>query len=222
MRMTTYPFSLSGARLEALPSGGLWWPDRRILVVSDLHLGKAERHARKGGPMLPPYETRDTLFRLEADITRTNAQTIICLGDSFDDNMSEQNLPDDEKLWIVRLQAGRKWIWITGNHDPGPLELGGSHLSELPLPPLVFRHETNTHSSGEISGHFHPKAQLSVQGRGVSRPCFLIDMNRVIMPAYGTFTGGLGSHLPPLSTLMRPDALAVLTGKSARPIPMPR
>ena len=220
--MTTYPFSLSGARLEALPSGGLWWPDRRILVVSDLHLGKAERHARRGGPMLPPYETRDTLFRLEADITRTNAQTMICLGDSFDDNMSEQNLPDDEKLWIARLQAGRKWIWITGNHDPGPLELGGSHLSELPIPPLVFRHETNRHSSGEISGHFHPKAQLSVQGRGVSRPCFLIDMNRVIMPAYGTFTGGLGSHLPPLSTLMRPDALAVLTGKSVRPIPMPR
>lgn len=220
--MNGYAFSLSGARLIALPSGGLWWAERSILIVSDLHLGKSERLQRLGGPALPPYETRDTLFRLEADITRTDAKTVICLGDSFDDNIAQSQLAESEKLWITRLQAGKRWIWITGNHDPGPVDLGGTHLAELPVPPLVFRHETHHSSSGEVSGHYHPKAQLSLRGRGVSRPCFLIDMDRVIMPAYGTFTGGLASHVSPLRDIMLPDAVAVLTGTTARAIPMPR
>ncbi len=220
--MDGYRFSLSGADLTALGSGGLWWPERSILIVSDLHLGKAERLARAGAPNLPPYETRDTLFRLEADLTRTNARTIICLGDSFDDDAAQFNLAEDENLWIARLQAGKRWIWITGNHDPGPVELGGTHLAELPVPPLVFRHEAKSGAYGEISGHYHPKAQLSLRGRGISRPCFLIDMQRVILPAFGTFTGGLPTTSPVLCDLMRSDAIAVLTGTTARAIPMPR
>ena len=220
--MNGYSFTLSGAALIALPSGGLWWAEKGTLIVSDLHFGKSDRIARLGGPNLPPYETRDTLFRLEADLTRTQAHTVICLGDSFDDNDAQANLAEQEKLWITRLQAGRRWIWITGNHDPGPVDLGGTHLAELPSPPLIFRHEAKHEANGEISGHYHPKAQLCLQGRGISRPCFLIDMDRVIMPAYGTFTGGLSTKAPVLSGLMRPDAVAVLTGKAARSIPMPR
>ncbi|WP_319824574.1 ligase-associated DNA damage response endonuclease PdeM [Thalassovita sp.] len=220
--MNGFAFTLAGARLTALGTGALHWPDQRLLCVSDLHLGKAERPARWGGAQLPPYETQDTLTRLEQDLAATNASIVICLGDTFDDLTAATELTDPEKQWITRLQAGRRWVWIEGNHDPGPLDLGGTHLSELPVPPLAFRHIARAGSSGEVSGHYHPKARLRARGHGLSRPCFLLDTDRLILPAYGTFTGGLRSDDPALSTLMRPEALAILTGPVPRPIPMPR
>ncbi len=220
--MNGYDFTLAGAPLVALGSGALFWPDRALLCVSDLHLGKTERRARLGTGHLPPYETRDTLTRLEADLKATGATTVICLGDSFDDRAAAQALLDNEKMWIAALQAGRRWVWIEGNHDPGPVDLGGSHLAELPLPPLTFRHIARPGQSGELSGHYHPKASLTVAGRTITRPAFLIDSDRVILPAYGTYTGGLRSRDEALDALMRREAVAVLTGPVPRATPMPR
>ena len=108
--MEGYQFSLTGATMVALPSGALWWAAQNLLCVSDLHLGKSERMARRGGAMLPPYETTDTILRLEADLLATGATTVVCLGDSFDDLEAEHGLPENEKLWLTRLQAGRSWI----------------------------------------------------------------------------------------------------------------
>ncbi|MFT5797267.1 MAG: metallophosphoesterase superfamily enzyme, partial [Candidatus Azotimanducaceae bacterium] len=103
--------SLSGAQLTALGSGALWWADQRLLCVSDLHLGKSERILRRGGTALPPYETQDTLSRLEADLDSTDARIVVCLGDSFDDLSAAQNLNEIERMWITKLQTGRRWIW---------------------------------------------------------------------------------------------------------------
>ena len=220
--MNGHEFSLAGCSLVALGSGALYWPDRDLLCVSDLHLGKAERRARLGEAPLPPYETQDTLSRLEKDLKATKASNIVCLGDSFDDRAAADALPEAAKIWISALQAGRRWTWIEGNHDPGPVEMGGSHLAELPLPPLTFRHIARAGQSGEVSGHYHPKTTLHVRGRSVTRPAFLIDVDRVIMPAYGTYTGGLRSHAPELQNLMRDETVAVLTGPVPRAAPMPR
>ncbi len=220
--MNGHAFSLAGAPLVALGSGALYWPERNLLCVSDLHLGKAERRARLGEAPLPPYETQDTLSRLEKDLKTTKASNVICLGDSFDDRAAAEALPEAAKIWITALQAGRRWTWIEGNHDPGPVEMGGTHLSELPLPPLTFRHIARIGRSGEISGHYHPKTTLHVRGRTITRPAFLIDVDRVIMPAYGTYTGGLRSHAPELQSIMREETVAVLTGPVPRAAPMPR
>lgn len=220
--MKGYEFIFTGVKLTLLPSGALWWPDQKLLCVSDLHLGKSERLARNGGAILPPYETRDTLHRLQTDIETSGARTVVCLGDSFDDVEASENLPETEALWLARLMAGRRWVWIEGNHDPGPIEFAGTHLAELLRPPLYFRHIARVGASGEITGHFHPKAKLHVKGRTVSRPCMLFDGDRVIMPSYGTYTGGLWSDHSVLSRLMRPEAIAVLLGDPPQPIPMPR
>ncbi len=220
--MNICEFSLAGQRLVALPSGALWWPERQLLCVSDLHLGKSERMLRRGGPALPPYDTSETLDRLAGDLERTNAETVICLGDSFDDLDAAQALPSAERLRISTLQAGRKWIWIEGNHDPGPIELGGAHLFEWRCDPLVFRHIAEDHPQGEVSGHYHPKAQIRVKGRHISRPAFLLDSNRLILPAYGVFTGGLRSSDRVLADLMDQNATAILTGPHPHMIPMPR
>ena len=216
--MTAYNFTLKGAALTALPSGALYWPDQNLLAVSDLHFGKSERLARRGGTLLPPFDTVETLSRLDRDITATDPAAVICLGDSFDDIDAANALPDADRLWLTRLMAGRNWTWVEGNHDPGPINLSGTHRADLTLGPLTFRHIADPAQSGEVSGHYHPKARIA----GQSRACFLLDAKRLILPAYGAYTGGLWCDHPSLAALMHPTALAILTGPRAIPVPMPR
>ncbi|MCF1707295.1 ligase-associated DNA damage response endonuclease PdeM [Tabrizicola sp. J26] len=216
--MNWHDVTFTGQRLRAFPSGALFWPEENLLCVSDLHLGKSERLARRGGALLPPYETRETLARLDADLAATGAVRVVCLGDSFDDSGVAEALAEEETLWLLRMMAGRDWTWIAGNHDPAPLTLGGEHRAELRLGPLTFRHIAEPPATGEVSGHYHPKASLA----GQSRPCFLIDTTRIILPAYGAYTGGLRSHDPALTALMDRTALAILTGTRCLVRPMPR
>jgi hypothetical protein len=221
-------FEFQGETLCALPSGALFWPKPGLLCVSDLHLGKSTRMARRGGALLPPYETQATLARLDADLAATQARSVICLGDSFDDQSAEAEVPEQERLWILRLMAGRHWIWVAGNHDPAPLTLGGSHVMEKTIGRITFRHiaeganalETPSEcdAMGEVSGHFHPKARLA----GRARPCFLLDSQRLIMPAFGTYTGGLWADDPVLRPLFGANARAILTGARCLAIPMPK
>ncbi|MEM7489584.1 MAG: ligase-associated DNA damage response endonuclease PdeM [Pseudomonadota bacterium] len=215
-------FTFAGQRLTALPSGALWWQGAALLVVSDLHLGKSERMARNGGALLPPYETLDTLTRLDADIAAADPAAVICLGDSFDDMGAAEALEPAFRDWILRLMAGRDWTWITGNHDPAPTGLGGHAADGVTCGPLTFRHIATDDVAYEVSGHYHPKAALSVKGRRISRPCFLRDARRLILPAYGTYTGGLRSGDRALTDLMAADARAILAGRPMVEIPMPR
>ena len=213
--MTGYGFSLHGSALTALPSGALWDPTARLLCVSDLHLGKSDRIARRSGRMLPPYETHETLGKLAALITEHDPAIMVCLGDSFDDLDAVQSLDDAHLMQIAQMQAGRDWVWIEGNHDPGPVNVGGRHLAELSIRNLTYRHIAEIGNNGEVSGHYHPKCTV----RGTSRPAFLIDRDKVIMPAFGTYTGGLRSTSDVLKTLIAPNAIAVLTGRKALPVP---
>ncbi len=207
-----------GETLHLRATGALYWPARQTLAVSDLHLGKSERLARRGGSLLPPYETQATLEKLDRDLEATGATTVICLGDSFDDLAAADSIDDGARLWLTCLMAGRDWTWITGNHDPGPIDIGGSHRAEHTQHPFTFRHIAEPEQKAEISGHYHPKARLA----GQMRRCFLADAARLILPAYGTYTGGLRTNDPALTTLMEKDALAILTGTRALAIPMPR
>lgn len=216
--MNSVDFKLCDETLTACPSGSLFWKDKKALIVSDLHLGKSERIARRGGALLPPYDTLDTLTRLSADIEILGPKTVICLGDSFDDLIAAESLEASHYETIARLQAGRRWIWIEGNHDPGPVHLGGEHVFELALGSLTFRHIAKLDTDpGEVSGHYHPKAKV----RHISRPCFMRDAGRLILPAYGCYTGGLDWMTPVLRGLFEPKAVAYLTGAQVLAVPVP-
>ncbi len=220
----THDFDLAGARLTATPEGALWWADARILVVSDLHLGKSERVARRGGALLPPYETRETLQRLSDEVTRRRPEEVICLGDSFDDDAAAQGLELAERETLSTMMAGRRWTWITGNHDPAPIEIGGATVAEARRDGLVFRHiaavRGEPHGTGEVSGHFHPKARLTLKGRRISRRCFVCGAGRLILPAFGAYTGGLSVRDPAIAGLVGPKATALLLGGGVSAIPV--
>ena len=212
--MSGYEFTLSGEKLVATPEGALWLPDHALIVVSDLHLGKANRIARREGRLTPPYEVMETLTRLADVLEAYRPRTVICLGDSFDDDLAVAEISEEERAAIASLMAGRRWIWIAGNHDPAPTELGGAHLAEHAVGALTFRHIAEQGAVGEVSGHYHPKARL--RGR---RPCFLADDSRVILPAFGVYTGGLTIADPLFDDLFDANALALMTGRTVQPDP---
>ncbi|MCC6304916.1 MAG: ligase-associated DNA damage response endonuclease PdeM [Rhodobacteraceae bacterium] len=215
--MNGHAFTLAGAALLARPSGALWWPAARTLAVADLHLGKALRLARAGGPLLPPYETGDTLARLAAEVAALAPATVLCLGDSFDDDGAARDLAPAAGAELARLAAGRRWLWLAGNHDPAPPGHPGRHAGEWREGPLAFRHIARPGAeAGEVSGHFHPKARVA----GLSRPCFVIAAGRVILPAFGTYTGGLAADAPALAALLLPPARAVLVGDGGIVLPL--
>jgi len=215
--MNGHSFTLCGTALIALGSGALYLPGAALLCVSDLHLGKSDRIARRSGVMLPPWDDDAALDRLAADLEATEARAVICLGDSFDDLAAAAALAPATRARLMALMAGRRWIWVLGNHDPGPVDLGGTHLAQVQAQGLTFRHQATPGACAEVSGHYHPK--LSLPGTGAARPCFLHDAARLILPAYGTFTGGLSARDPVLAGLFQPPAFAILTGR--RPIRAP-
>jgi DNA ligase-associated metallophosphoesterase len=182
--------NVAGVTLVADLSGALFWEEQGLLVVSDLHLEKGSSFAARG-VLLPPYDTAATLGRLAAVIARHDPRRVIALGDSFHDGDAHQRLSVTDRDALAAMQARRDWIWISGNHDPAlPSDLGGVVAQEVALGPIVFRHEP-TGAVGEIAGHLHPKARVSTRGRSMERRCFASDGERVVMPAFGAFTGGL-------------------------------
>lgn len=219
--MSSTNFQLQEARLTARGTGALWWEDARLLCVSDLHLGKSERLARRGGTLLPPYDTRETLARLNSELTELEPQTVICLGDSFDDNLAAEHLDETDRLQIAGMMAGRRWFWVEGNHDPGDLGLGGTAVDALERGPLTFRHIANSQAApGEVSGHYHPKMGVTTRAGHITRPCFVYDTRRLILPAFGAYTGGLSANDPALNTLFNTDACCILTGNTTSTIPL--
>jgi uncharacterized protein len=189
----SHALALCGKMLVADASGALYWPGERTLLVADLHLEKGSSAARRGR-MLPPYDTRETLQRLAATIDTYEPARIIALGDSLHDREAAQRI-DAEDLAILRLiQEDRDWIWITGNHDPeiAPL-LGGIVMEEMEVEGVALRHAPRAAASTthEIAGHYHPAARLSLYGHSVRRPCFIGNGRRLVLPAFGAFTGGL-------------------------------
>jgi hypothetical protein len=182
---------LNGAELFAEPSGALWWPAAATLIVADLHLEKGTSYAQRG-VLLPPYDTRTTLGRLAAAIG-PRVERVICLGDSFHDGDGPERLSSADALTLRALVERHEWIWIAGNHDPVlPAMLGGrTMIGELRLDPLVMRHQAQADAIGEISGHYHPKSHIDVRGHRLSGACFIHDERRIVLPAFGAYTGGL-------------------------------
>lgn len=202
-------FTVAGAAVEAHGAGGLWLADERALVVSDLHLEKGSSLAARG-VHLPPYDTRATLTRLASLVSTFEPRAVISLGDSFHDADTDARMGADDRAALAALVASTPdWIWIEGNHDPAPpADVGGVAMTELTLGPLTLRHEpTAGPSRGEIAGHLHPVARVKGRARSVRRRCFASDGERLVMPAFGAYAGGLNLCDPAYAGLFETGAL---------------
>lgn len=192
-KQITAEILLNGRSVVLDLTGALYLAEEDTLLVADMHFEKGSSFARKG-LMLPPYDTRETLLALNDAVARFNPRTVVALGDSFHDVGGPDRLGDEERAALERVQAGRRFVWVTGNHDHRlPAHLGGDVVAEMALAGFVLRHEPQEGAGAEIAGHLHPVGKVVMRGRGVRRRCFLTDGTRLVMPALGAYAGGLNA-----------------------------
>jgi DNA ligase-associated metallophosphoesterase len=189
---------LCGVSAALRPSGALWLAELGVLAVGDLHLEKGSAYASRG-QLLPPFDTADTLGRLEAEVEALSPSVLVLLGDSFHDRRALGRLSRADADRIASLGRGRSLVWIVGNHDEEGLEaafgagghgLPGELAAELSVGGLTLRHEPGG-GRGEVCGHLHPCAKVVRAGRSVRRRAFVTDGLRLILPAFGAYAGGL-------------------------------
>jgi DNA ligase-associated metallophosphoesterase len=205
---------LGDTLVTALPDGALWIGEARTLIVSDLHLEKGSSFAIRG-QMLPPYDTRAALLKLTDLMQRLQTDIIVSLGDSFHDCGGPARMDARDREMLGSLMSRCDWVWVEGNHDGrAPETLGGAFHDTLYVGSLVLKHEpTEAAAPGEIAGHLHPCARVVGRGRSVRRRCFATDGARLVMPAFGAFTGGLNVCDAAFTNIFPDGATALVLGK---------
>jgi len=220
------PFPFAGHELALGTGRALYWPAERALLVADLHLEKASWFAQRG-QMLPPYDSRDTLERLADAVRITDARRVITLGDNFHDDAGALRLDAHCTGMLEALTRALDWVWITGNHDEAlPKGFGGTIVPELEVGGIKLRHEARAgETAPEMSGHYHPKLRVNVRNRHIARPCAVVGRDagggeRMILPAFGTLTGGMDAGAPEIRAALAParriEALMPARGQIAR------
>ena len=205
--------SVNGVSVTLRASGALWLETHQTLVVADLHLEKGSAYAAKG-QMLPPYDTRETLRRLDREVRALRPRQVILLGDTLHDGRAEARIAQDDANALIALAAGLDLIWVVGNHDAdGPTNLPGHCVEVIEIEALLLRHEPLPGSQlGEVAGHLHPCAKVKGRGRNVRRRCFATDRSRLILPAFGAYAGGLNIRDEAFKPLFaKPPVAAVLS-----------
>lgn len=224
------PLAIAGANVEAklggvivtaLPEGALWIASAKTLIVSDLHLEKGSSYAIRG-QMLPPYDTHAALMKLTDLMLRLQPDIVVSLGDSFHDGAGPARMDARDRELLRLLMSRCDWVWVEGNHDGrAPETLGGAVRDVLHIEALVLRHQpTDGAAPGEIAGHLHPCAKVSGRGRSVRRRCFATDGERLVMPAFGAYTGGLNVCDEAYANIFPNGATALVLGKD-RVLPAP-
>jgi hypothetical protein len=205
---------LACAEVLLRPSGALWLAAERLLVMADLHLEKGSAYAARG-QMLPPYDTCDTLRRLVAEAAELCPDVVILLGDSLHDTRAEGRISADDIRTLTTLAATTELVWIVGNHDTeGPRALPGRVATGWSAASLSLVHEPAASPRyGEIAGHLHPCARVKGRVGAVRRRCFVTDGERLVMPAFGAFAGGLNVRDAAFRGLFRRPPLAIVLGE---------
>jgi len=211
--MTAASLHFMGERLMLDPLGAVAWPAAGLLAVADLHFEKGSAAALRG-QLVPPWDTRMTLDRLALLLRRWQPHRVVALGDSFHDAHGAARMAPGDAARLRAMTEASEWVWVLGNHDPHPpASLPGIAAAAWTEGPLTFRHEARPGAVGELCGHHHPKAAVATRAGRVSRPCFVTDPRRVMLPALGAYTGGLDVSHPAIARLFPRGGRAFLLGQ---------
>lgn len=178
-----------------LPEKAVYWKEQKTLIAADLHLGKAG-HFRKSGIAAPAAINRKNIERLEQLIHATNPETLLILGDLFHSDANREWLEFEE--WLSGM-IGLRTELVSGNHDTlhaSFYDSAGIRVHEtLQREGFFFVHEPGAvkpkrEASITVAGHIHPGVSIRGKGRQSLRfPCFLFSEERILLPAFGEFTG---------------------------------
>ena len=197
--------SICGKSFVADVSGALFWPSEYALIVADLGLGQASSYIARGVPG-PAADAKETLVKLAKTIDSYGARTVIVLGHDFADwgTAPSESAPaiDDDILQILKImQEDCEWIWIDTAHPCSDEPVSGREsgtkpigtvVGELTAAGITLRHKPTSHAmTHEIAGCLQPAARVSTYGHVMRRPCFIGNGRRLILPAFGSYSGGV-------------------------------
>jgi len=207
-----------GEFLDLLPDRAVYWPKEKTLYIADTHFGKAATFRKVGIPV-SEHTTAEDCLRLSKLVEGTGAEKLIILGD-FLHARAGRAQPVRNQLFDWRNQYKQlSIVLILGNHDqqsgdpwpeldiecmPDPTEMERWDLRHLPVECPTRPH---------LAGHLHPGYRLSGTGRDTLRsPCWVVGEMRLILPAFGGFTGLKNVTLEP------EEKLFLTSGKEIIPI----
>lgn len=197
----TNEIQLFGLRLQLLDDKALYLPDERTLLVSDVHLGKAETFQSFGIPIASQLN-EENLDRLRSLIVQTQPQKLFILGDLF--HSKKSLVPDVLIAWDTFLkEIAAEVCLIVGNHDRRlvsalpPMKMD-CQIEAVALGPVLLSHEPEIRQRGyerarlNVCGHIHPVVRLRSRTDSLRLPCFFVehDHRRLTLPSFGEFTGG--------------------------------
>jgi len=211
--------SLEYEKVEIEFCGNIFWlysdgscfhKQSKTLIVADLHLEKA--FSQSSAVLIPGYDTKETLILLEAALIRNEVQNCIFLGDSFHNASSAQLLAEPYKEKLIQLSKIKHFKWVLGNHDPLlPDFLPGERCQSTYIDSIELKHQPQQDENemliiptkGQIIGHYHPKAKVRLRASNTTGKCFIFDQKRMIIPAFGVYTGGLNITNIAITSLFR-------------------
>ncbi len=200
---TVIPYKFGEQRFLIDAAGALVWPKYDLIVFSDLHLEKGSFLSQFANP-IPRFDSKDTIERMQALITKYKCKHIICLGDSFHDQNALSRMEDSELTTLNKLvKTCDDWLWVLGNHDPDiPNSVLGRREPYRIIEQIMFSHEPEILDHGpakfQVVGHYHPKMSYRLNRRKVKGKVFLSNAEILLMPAFGAYTGGLDVQDPAL------------------------
>ena len=170
--------------------GILFWLDKQIAIISDLHLEKGSSFGRSG-QFLPPYDSEETLTKLLNSIKNYNIKKVILLGDTFHDKNALSRMSNKVLILFETFIKKYEVIFVLGNHETKMQLENIKFFNEYFLDGIHFIHQTSKKNIYQISGHYHPIATIRTGSIKITGKCFIQEQYNLIMPSYGVYTGGL-------------------------------
>ena len=175
--------------------GVLFWLEKKIAIVSDLHLEKGSSFA-SSGHFVPPFDSEETLNKLINFLKIHEVKIIILLGDTFHDRGALNRMSSKVKSIFDSLVENYEIIFVLGNHENKMKSAFIKFYERYIVDDIHFLHEAVLEKKYQISGHFHPVASLKINSKQITEKCLIHSENHIIMPAFGEFTGGLNINNP--------------------------
>jgi DNA ligase-associated metallophosphoesterase len=200
--------------LQICKEGVLFWLEKEIAIVSDLHLEKGSSYA-SSGQYIPPYDSEETLLKLLDILNNYRVKKVILLGDTFHDKDAFLRMTSKVRFLFEDFTKKYEVIFILGNHENKIKIEGIKFHQEYIVDDIHFLHEAIQKNINQISGHFHPVASIKVSSKKITSKCLIHSNNHIILPSFGEFTGGLNINDPVLKPFISGDYnIYFLTKKS--------
>ena len=184
------------------PNGELYWQNKKILIISDLHFEKGSFFS-DSKQFIPPFDTIETLRQLTKFIADHSVETIIFLGDLVHDKLSLQRMSKKAKELFFEILKNFNCILTVGNHDNTSFlkNIGLKLTNNIIIDGICFSHHPSVDQKFSVFGHYHPKIRLKFHSRRICTSCFILNREKLLMPPYGYFTGGLSIESPEIQKL---------------------